>query len=146
MQETWAIHGVYPTIAWTPDQKHLIFWAGGKIHKLAVKDKSVEEIAFQVETTKKLQKALRFAQDIDGPEFDVKMLRNVQVSPDGETAIFEAMGHIYKRDLESGKIRRLTKQKDHFEFFPQFSRDGKKIVYVTWDDKEQGSVRVVSVR
>jgi Tol biopolymer transport system component/imidazolonepropionase-like amidohydrolase len=146
MQETWAIHGVYPTIAWTPDQKHLVFWAGGKIHKLAVNDKSVEEIAFKVETTKKLQKALRFAQDIDEPEFDVKMLRNVQVSPDGETAIFEAMGHIYKRDLESGKIKRLTKQKDHFEFFPQFSRDGKKIVYVTWDDKEQGSVRVVSAR
>ncbi|MFM9598067.1 hypothetical protein ACKI1O_53385, partial [Streptomyces scabiei] len=34
MQETWAIHGVYPTIAWTPDNQQLVFWAGGTIHKL----------------------------------------------------------------------------------------------------------------
>lgn len=43
-------------------------------------------------------------------------------------------------------MKRLTKQDDHFELFPQFSRDGKKIVYTTWDDNEQGSVRVVSAR
>ena len=146
MQETWAIHGVYPTIAWTPDNKELVFWAGGTIHKLDVADKSVKTIPFKVQTTKKIQKAVRFTQNLDTDEFDVKMLRNVQVSPDGETAIFEALGHIYKRDLESGKIKRLTKQTDHYELFPQYSRDGKKIVYTTWDDNKQGTVRVVSAR
>ncbi|WP_277054296.1 amidohydrolase family protein [Pseudoalteromonas marina] len=146
MQETWAIHGVYPTIAWTPDNKELVFWAGGKIQSVDVTDKSVSPIAFKVETTKKIQPALRFTQNLDTDEFDVKMLRNVQVSPDGETAIFEALGYIYKRDLESGKIKRLTKQTDHFELFPQYSRDGKKIVYTTWNDIKQGQVRVVSSR
>jgi len=146
MQETWAIHGVYPTVAWTPDNKELVFWAGGKIQSVDVTDKSVSPIAFKVETTKKIQPALRFTQNLDTDEFDVKMLRNVQVSPDGETAIFEALGYIYKRDLESGKIKRLTKQTDHFELFPQYSRDGKKIVYTTWNDNKQGQVRVVSSR
>ena len=146
MQETWAIHGVYPTVAWTPDNKELVFWAGGKIQSVDVTDKSVTPIAFKVETTKKIQPALRFTQNLDTDEFDVKMLRNVQVSPDGETAIFEALGYIYKRDLESGKIKRLTKQTDHFELFPQYSRDGKKIVYTTWNDNKQGQVRVVSSR
>ena len=146
MQETWAIHGVYPTIAWTPDNEELVFWAGGTIHKLDVEDKSVKTIPFKVQTTKKIQKAVRFTQNLDTDEFEVKMLRNVQVSPDGETAIFEALGHIYKRDLESGKIKRLTKQTDHYELFPQYSRDGKKIVYTTWDDNKQGSVKVVSAR
>jgi imidazolonepropionase-like amidohydrolase/Tol biopolymer transport system component len=146
MQETWAIHGVYPTIAWTPDNDEIVFWAGGTIHKLDVEDKSVNIIDFKVETSKKVQSALRFTQNIDSDEFDVKMLRNVQVSPDGDTAIFEALGYIYKRDLASGKIKRLTKQTDHFELFPQYSRDGKKIVYTTWDDNKQGQVRVVSAR
>ena len=146
MQETWAIHGVYPTIAWTPDNEELVFWAGGTIHKLDVSDKSVSTVAFKVETSKKIQKAVRFTQNLDTDEFDVKMLRNVQVSPDGETAIFEALGYIYKRDLESGKIKRLTKQTDHYELFPQYSRDGKKIVYTTWNDNKQGTVRVVSSR
>ncbi|TMP02030.1 amidohydrolase, partial [Pseudoalteromonas sp. S3178] len=146
MQETWAIHGVYPTIAWTPDNEELVFWAGGTIHKLDVSDKSVSTVAFKVETSKKIQKAVRFTQNLDTDEFDVKMLRNVQVSPDGETAIFEALGYIYKRDLESGKIKRLTKQSEHYELFPQYSRDGKKIVYTTWNDNKQGTVRVVSSR
>ncbi|AQQ00985.1 amidohydrolase [Pseudoalteromonas aliena] len=146
MQETWAIHGVYPTIAWTPDNKELVFWAGGTIHTLDVAEKSIKTIPFKVQTTKKIQKAVRFTQNLDTDEFDVKMLRNVQVSPDGKTAIFEALGHIYKRDLESGKIKRLTKQTDHYELFPQYSRDGKKIVYTTWDDNKQGTVRVVSAR
>ncbi|MFL3652441.1 MAG: amidohydrolase family protein [Pseudoalteromonas sp.] len=146
MQETWAIHGVYPTIAWTPDNEELVFWAGGIIHKLDVADKSVKTIPFKVQTGKKIQKAVRYTQNLDTDEFDVKMLRNVQVSPDGETAIFEALGYIYKRDLESGKIKRLTKQTEHYELFPQYSRDGKKIVYTTWNDNKQGTVRVVSSR
>ncbi|KTF11800.1 amidohydrolase family protein [Pseudoalteromonas carrageenovora] len=146
MQETWAIHGVYPTIAWTPDNEELVFWAGGIIHKLDVADKSVKTIPFKVQTSKKIQKAVRYTQNLDTDEFDVKMLRNVQVSPDGETAIFEALGYIYKRDLESGKIKRLTKQTEHYELFPQYSRDGKKIVYTTWNDNKQGTVRVVSSR
>jgi Tol biopolymer transport system component len=36
MQETWAIHGVYPTFAWTPDNRSIVFWSGGKIHRIDV--------------------------------------------------------------------------------------------------------------
>lgn len=146
MQETWAIHGVYTNIAWTPDNKKLVFWAAGQIHQLDVASQTTSVIPFSVETSKKLQSALRVSHNLDGDEFDVKMLRNVQISPDGDSAIFEAMGHIYTRDLSSGKVKRLTKQNDHFEFYPTFSRDGKQIAYVTWDDNEQGTVRIVSAR
>lgn len=146
MQETWAIHGVYPTMAWTPDNKSIVFWANGKINKLDVKSKNVSNIPFKVETEKRLQTAVSFQQDIDQDEFDVKMLRDVEISPDGKMAVFEAMGHIYTRNLPNGKPKRLTRQSDHFEFNPSFSRDGKKIVYVSWDDKDLGKIRIASSR
>ncbi|GHE93662.1 amidohydrolase family protein [Thalassotalea profundi] len=146
MQETWAIHGVYPTIAWTPDNKGLVFWAGGKIHRLDIANKKAMEIPFHVKTEKKIQQALRFKQNLDQKEFDLKMLRDIEISPDGKQVVFEALGHIYVRDLKNGKPKRLTKQNDHFEFSPSFSRDGKKIVYVTWDDKDLGKVKVISSR
>ena len=38
----------------------------------------------------------------------------------------------------------MTRQNDHDEFYPSFSRDGKSIAYTTWSDKDLGSVRVVS--
>lgn len=146
MQETWAIHGVYPTMAWTPNSDAILFWAAGKINKLDLKSRRSSIVDFHVKTQKQIQKVVRYKQDIDASEFDVKMLREVEISPDGKTAVFEAMGRIYLRDLASGKLKRLTKQKDHFEFYPSFSRDGKKVVYVSWDDQKLGSVRVVSSR
>lgn len=146
MQETWAIHGVYPTMAWTPDNKNIVFWAKGKIHKLNLASKQDSVIPFHVKADKKIQTAVRFQQDLDQDNFDVKMLRNVQLSPDGKSVVFEALGHIYSRALPDGKPKRLTKQTSHFELNPSFSRDGKSVVYSTWDDQELGSLRLVSSR
>jgi hypothetical protein len=60
--------------------------------------------------------------------------------------VYQALGHVYARDLPNGTPRRLTRQNDHFEFQPSFSRDGRNVVYTTWNDRELGSVRVVSAR
>jgi len=146
MQETWAIHGVYPTMAWTPDSDGLVFWSGGKINKLSLDSNKAKVIDFHVKTTKKIQTAVRFSQNLDHNTFDTKMLRDVKISPNGRVAVFESMGHIYSKTLPNGKPKRLTKQKTQFELNPSFSRDGKKIVYVSWDDKNLGQVRVVSSR
>ena len=146
MQETWAIHGVYPTMAWTPDSDGLVFWSGGKINKLSLDSKKAEVIDFHVKTTKKIQTAVRFPQDLDQKSFDTKMLRDVKVSPNGKLVVYESMGHLYTKSLPKGKPKRLTKQKSQFELNPSFSRDGKKIVYVSWDDKNLGQVRIVSSR
>ena len=146
MQETWAIHGVYPTMAWTPDSENMIFWADGHINKLDLASKKASVIPFHVKTEKKIQTAVRFQQDLDQSSFDTKMLRDVKISPDGKKAVFESMGHIYVRSLPDGKPKRLTRQKDHYELNPSFSRDGKKIVYATWNDQQLGQIRVVSSR
>lgn len=146
MQETWAIHGVYPTMAWTPDSDGLVFWSGGKINKLSLDSKQTKVIDFHVKTTKKIQTAVRFSQDLDQKSFDTKMLRDVKVSPNGKLVVYESMGHLYTKSLPKGKPKRLTKQKSQFELNPSFSRDGKKIVYVSWDDKNLGQVRIVSSR
>ncbi len=150
MQETWAIHGVYPNMAWLPNSEGMVFWSGGQINKLNLASKKTSVIPFHVKTEKKIQTALRFQQDIDQDNFDVKMLRDVEVSPDGRKVVYESMGHIYLRSISDGKAKgkakRLTKQKSHFELNPSFSRDGKYVVYSSWDDKELGDIRMVSVR
>ncbi|WP_286234596.1 amidohydrolase family protein [Thalassotalea sediminis] len=150
MQETWAIHGVYPDMAWLPDNRTLVFWAGGQINRLDTKSGNATVIPFHVQTQKKIQAALRFEQDLDQNEFDVKMLRDIEISPNGEKVVFESMGHIYVQALSKGKTKgpakRLTRQNNHRELNPSFSRDGKKIVYTTWDDNKFGSVKIVSSR
>jgi imidazolonepropionase-like amidohydrolase/Tol biopolymer transport system component len=144
MQETWAIHGVYPTMAWTPDSRSIVFWAGGKIHRIDVASRQVSEILFRVKAVKKVQEAVRFPVEVAPESFDTKMLRWAQVSPQGDKVVYQALGHLYVKKLPDGAPRRLTRQNEHVELFPSFSRDGRWIVYTTWDEQELGSVRVAS--
>jgi imidazolonepropionase-like amidohydrolase/Tol biopolymer transport system component len=142
MQETWAIHGVYPSMAWTPDDKSIVFWAGGHFHRIDVASKAVTDIPFHVKSTRRVEEALRVPVDVAPNEFPVKMLRWVTVSPNGKQVVYSAMGRLYVRDLPSGAAHRLTEQNDDFEFYPSWSRDGKSIVYVTWNDEKMGAVRI----
>lgn len=146
LQETWAIHGVYPSMAWTPDSKSIVFWSGGKIRSLAIESREIAEIPFHVFDQRKVAQRVMVENDPAPPAFHTKMLRWVQVSPDEKKVAYQALGHIYVKGLPDGEPKRLTKQNDHFEFYPSWSRDGKNIVYTTWDDQDLGSVRVVPSR
>jgi len=144
LQEIWAIHGVYATMAWTPDSRSIVFWSGGKIRSIDAATKAVREIPFRVRATRKVTRALRVPIEVAPEKFDVRMLRWVQVSPAGDRVAYSALGHLYVRDLPDGAPRRLTTQHTHFEYYPSWSRDGKSIVYVGWNDDDLGTVRIVS--
>lgn len=146
LQETSGEHGNTAAFAWTPDDKKLIFWADGIFHSVALKSKKVTDIALHVKAEKKITPALRFAVDVAPDSFKIKMARWTQLSPNGKKVVFQALGRIYVHDIKSGKVKRLTKQDDHFEYYPAFSRDGKSVVYTSWDDNKLGTVRVAKLR
>ncbi len=144
MQETWAIHGVYPTLAWLPGSDAIVYYAQGKIHRLDIASKAVTEIPFHVKGDRTLMPTVRVPVDVAPLEFDVKMLRGVTVSPKGDAVAYSALGHLYLRSLPEGQPTRITTDTNHFEFMPSWSRDGSSLVYVAWDDEELGSIRIVS--
>lgn len=146
MQEGFGSEGYFAYFDWTPDSKQLVFWTGGKIHKLDVDSKQLTTLNVSVNTKVKYADAVRFDIDVAPDKFTVKMIRWAQKSPSGKNILFQALGKLYLKDIDSGKVKRLTKQKDHDEYYPRFSNDGKKIVYTTWNDQQLGSIRVVSAR
>jgi imidazolonepropionase-like amidohydrolase/Tol biopolymer transport system component len=143
LQETWAVHGVYPAISWTPDNRSIVYWADGRIQRVDVASRAVTDIPFHVADTRRVQETVRFPVEVAPESFDVRMVRWARPSPDGTKVVFEALGNLWIRDLPTGTARRLTRQTDHFELYPNWSRDGRSIVYTTWDDQALGSVRVV---
>ncbi len=145
LQESWSVNGVYPAFAWTPDAKHVVTWAQGRIWKVDPFAGTATEIPFHVKDQREVREALRQTQEVAPDQFAVKQLRWATVAPDGSAVVYSALGQLYIKDLRSGKEaqvpRRLTQRSDAFEFFPSFSRDGKALVFVTWNDEQLGSVR-----
>jgi imidazolonepropionase-like amidohydrolase/Tol biopolymer transport system component len=143
MQETWAIHGVYPNISWTPDSQNLIFWAGGKLHNLDRTTRVAIEIPFKVKTRKSMRKAVKVKVDPAPESIDTKMLRWTQVRPDGKQVVFQTLGQLYTRNLPNGKAKRLTNDSKKCSFYPSYSADGQWITYVRWNDDQLGSVQKI---
>ena len=143
MQEAWAIHGVYPTMAWTPDSGSVVFYARGGLHRVDVATGVSKPIPFRVRGQRRVMPAVRFPVEVAPSEFDVRMLRGVAVSPRGDAVVYSALGRLYVRALPEGTPRRLTTDARRFEFMPSWSRDGRSVAYVSWDDEELSAVRVV---
>lgn len=146
LQEANGEHGNTPAFDWTPDGDSLVFWAAGKFHKLSAETQKTANIPMHINVEKQVTPAVRFAVDVAPDTFKVKMARWSQLSPNGKYTVFQALGHLYIKNNKSGKTKRLTKQKEHLEYYPSFSPDGKYIVYTTWDDQKLGSIKLVKTR
>lgn len=143
MQEGFGSEGYFAYYDWMPDSKSLVFWTGGKFHKINIKDQALETIPVSVDATLQYADGIRFDVDVAPEQFETKMHRWSQKSPDGKSILFQALGKLYVKDIASGKTKRLTDQDSHDEFYPRYSHDGETIVYTTWNDLELGSVRTV---
>ncbi|WP_373716899.1 amidohydrolase family protein [Roseateles sp.] len=141
LQEIWAMWGVYPSFAWMPGSKEIVVWAEGRIWRVDPFKGTAAEIPFHVKDTRELREPMRYAQVVAPDKFPVHQLRGAQVSPDGKRVVYSALGTLYVKDLPNGTPGRLTKQNDALEFAPSWSRDGKSLVYATWRDDLQGSIR-----
>jgi len=143
LQEAWAIHGLYPQYAWTPDGKAILIWGEGKIWSVDVASGQGTVVPFTAHVDLTLNDAVRFPQKVYTPQFPVKMLSDVATSPDEKRVVYSALGHLYVKDLPGGEPRRVTKDDDRFEYHPSWSRDGQWLVFTTWSDADYGRVRVV---
>jgi imidazolonepropionase-like amidohydrolase/Tol biopolymer transport system component len=145
LQEVWGVHGLYPNMDWTPDSKSIVFWSNGSIKRIDIESLDVSDISFHVQDTRTVYDAPRPGVDVAPEKFNSTMARNVEVSPDGTRVVYEAAGQLYIKRLPNGKPRRLTSDdQDHFEYDPTWSRDGRTIAFITWDDEALGNIHSVS--
>ncbi|WP_456460038.1 amidohydrolase family protein [Reichenbachiella sp.] len=138
-QEAWAIFGPFVGFNWTPDDQHIVVWSKGKIRKINVASMEVTTIPFEATATHKIVDALKFKNDAAPDQFTAKAIRQAVTSPDGKTLVFNAAGYLWKKSLPNGTPGRLTSGTD-LEFEPAYSRDGKYLTYVTWNDDNMGAI------
>ena len=145
VQETWAVTGVYPNMAWTPDGGSVVFWAGGKIRRVDAASGASSIIPFAIDDTRVVIDATHPVVEVAPDRFATKMPRWASVSPDGKQVVFETLGKLWLKPTAGGAPKRLiTGDEGEFELFPSWSRDGKTIVFVGWTDEGLGHIRTVA--
>ncbi|MFM5906468.1 MAG: amidohydrolase family protein [Novosphingobium sp.] len=143
VQETWAVTGVYPDMAWTPDSKSIVFWAGGKLNRLDLASGKANVIPFRVADTRLVIDPPRPAIPVAPASFNTTMPRGATVSPDGSQILFETLGRLWVKPASGGTARRLTSETEAMEAYPSWSADGRRIAYVRWTDAALGEVRTI---
>ncbi len=144
VQETWAVTGVYPNMAWTPDSSDIVFWAAGKLRRVSSQGGEARIIPFSVSDDRVIIDATHPAVEVAPDSFTTQMPRWAEVSPDGRSVVFETLGKLYVKHASGGTARRLTAARDDaMEAWPSWSRDGKSLVFVRWTDSGLGEIHVV---
>jgi len=145
VQETWAVTGVYPNMAWTPDSRSLLFWAGGKIRRVDADGGNAAVIPFRIDDDRIVVDAVHPQVEVAPDRFATRMPRWASVSPDGRSVVFETLGKLWVKPAAGGTARRLVKGDEaEMELWPSWSRDGRTIAFVGWTDAGLGRVRTVA--
>ncbi len=144
-QETWAIFGPHPGFAWMPDGSAIVIQGKGHFWSVNTLSGKATQIPFTASVAQRICATRRATHSTGEKAFDVKVIRWPQITDDGRTAVFQALGYLYARDLTSGTTKRLTTQTEAHEFAPSLSPDGKHVVYTTWHDQRGGRVRMVGL-
>ena len=135
-QESIATMGVYPGMSFTPDNKSVIAFYGGKIWRIPVDGGEAREIPFSIDVEQELGPQLDFKYPIeDKEEVMATQIRDAVPSPDGSQLAFTVLNRLYVMDYPDGTPRRLTNS-NMTEANPTWSPNGKWIVYATWDGEE----------
>ncbi|MEP5568035.1 MAG: amidohydrolase family protein [Halioglobus sp.] len=146
MQETWAVHGVYPNMDWTPDSQNIVFWAQGKLWKIGANGDGLAEIPFSVVDKRTFYPPIQFKVDVAPDEFETRMVRFASRSPDNSAVVFESLGQLYIK-REDKEAKRLTNDKDDgFDYSPVWGHDSKSIYFIRWNDQTLSSIRQVSAK
>jgi imidazolonepropionase-like amidohydrolase/Tol biopolymer transport system component len=165
-QEAWSIFGCYPGFDWA-ENGNIYISAGGKIKKLqfslgetAVRspDNSIKksyspsltsatEVPYTCNVKTKVAETLRFENKVFEKQFTANAIRNAVTSPDGKTLIYNAAGQLFQKSLPNGKnsllLKNLTALQGTYE--PIFSKDGKQIAFVFWDDEIGGGIKTLDL-
>lgn len=140
-QETWSIHGTYPTWSWLPDGSGAVFYADGGLLRVSTAGEA-SRIPFSAQVERFVEDAVRQPHEASPASPMAKVIRWPRRSPDGSRWLFQAVGGLWTQAEGSAPVALAT---DGMAYAPAWSPDGRQVAYVTWDEAKGGMVWVMPV-
>jgi Tol biopolymer transport system component len=130
-QESRFTRDLLPGYAFTPDGESVVYASAGGIRRVSVATGDVSAIGFRAEVNQALGERLHFPYRLGMGPVKARLIRDPQVSPDGERVAFSAFTRVYVHEFSNGKTK--TVSPDGVQAFqPAWSPDGRYLAFVSW--------------
>lgn len=131
----------YPAFDWFPDNRHVAIWGKGQLYKIDTQSGSASVIPFQAQAKHRIHAALRTKLDAAPSQVDVRIFRQLAISPSGELA-FHALGKLWRQDRAGNRPPQRVTTSLQSENEPAWSPDGKQLAFVEWEDEKGSALKV----
>lgn len=129
----------HPGYAFTPDDRAIVFAAGGKLRRMDLATGRADVIAFTARLQQTYTDNGYVRSRITETPFSPRALSWAHPTPNGRWIVFGAIGKIFRYEVASGMVRPMA-EGPGFQFAPAISPDGNWIAYVAWQDSTAGNV------
>jgi len=146
MQETWGVYGLYPNMAWTPDDSAIIFWSQGGLHKVDVTSGAKTPIPFRVTDQRRLFAPPAAQVAVAEDAFTTKMVRFAKVWPNDDRWVFESLGRLYQKYRGQDPKPLLQSMEEFHTFSPVVTGSGDRLYFLSWSDTALGAIWTVTSR
>lgn len=124
-------------IVFSPDSRFIYGSFDGKLWKLDLATKNMQEIPFEAGVRQVWRKQVYNKYRLADRAQTIRSVQSPAWSPDGETVAFSAMRKLFV--MRGNAATEITAQ-ELGQFQPAFSPDGRSIAYVTWSDVDGGAL------
>ena len=130
---------IAPRVAFTPDDRGIVFTSGGKLRRIRLSDDMISEVRFTTNVRAHLAPLARAPTRIETGPVELRLIQDPQLSPDGAMFAFSALGRLYLMPVGGGDPVPIATDGPP-RFHPYWSSDGLRLLSVSWTNEEGGHV------
>jgi len=127
----------------SPDGKAIYVNRHGRIDRVPLDGEAAETVPFTAYISQDLGPLGRHPATIEDGAVRARLIQSPELSPDGKTLAFSALGRLHVQALDGGAPR-LVRADGEMGYHPSWSADGSALAFVSWTKAAGGDVWIAA--
>jgi Tol biopolymer transport system component len=121
-----------PGYALTDHDQSVLLSAGGKIHRIRLRDGMSREVPFRADVSLEIGPQLHKPQRVEQGPVTARIAQSPSFSPEGQRIALSMLTRLYVMPARAGAVPKRVTRGDALEYQPVWSPDGEWLAYIVW--------------